>query len=87
MMRTEYFSVGVYIPPLCKKDLGAEVSYLKNCFSELQCLRITGKDAYSYNSVGTLPLVVWWLLCHVGRVLSRKPVKQCQLTFMGPSLS
>lgn len=45
MMRTEYFSVGVYIPPLCKKDLGAEVSYLKNCFSELQCLRITGKDA------------------------------------------
>lgn len=44
-MATRYFSVGVYIPPLFKKDLGAEVSYLKNGFSELQCLRVTGKDA------------------------------------------
>lgn len=32
-------------PSALSKDLGAEVSYLKNCFSELQCRKVTGKDA------------------------------------------
>lgn len=76
-MRTEYFSVGVYIPLLYKKDPGAEVSYWKIVSLNCSVWELV-KDAYSCNSVGTLhavPLVVWWLLCHVGLTLSRKPVQ------------
>lgn len=65
-----------------KRTLGQRFPTWKIVSLNCSVCELLVKMLNSYHSVGTLPLVVWWLLCHVGRVMSRKPVKQCQLTFM-----